>query len=246
MENLSYWILEVVQIVPIALQTVNCHSHFTPGCCCIETYPRLYNFIGLWWRQQPADCFSTRPAIFTSSQSRAVWFTSTQPRTNSSNIGLCTLLDVQKRSRNSRGTHLIEHYSNSQNFRFRPRICKSKSCRKDEADCLQVRSTAEADIRQRVVLELGGWMRGKKCVNVETTKLGNVTQDLGTGSCEHANEPSGSINGGKFFDHLHHYQFLQDSALWNEWNDLERSYLVIKPYATDDPTSWYSSQLFNH
>jgi len=36
------------------------------------------------------------------------------------------------------------------------------------------------------------------------------------GSCEHDNEPSGSLKGGEFFDHLSNCQlFRKDSAPWN-------------------------------
>jgi hypothetical protein len=36
-----------------------------------------------------------------------------------------------------------------------------------------------------------------------------------TGSCEHYNEPSGSINGGENFGELSDYQFLKNSAPYN-------------------------------
>jgi len=35
------------------------------------------------------------------------------------------------------------------------------------------------------------------------------------GSCEHGNEPSGSIKDGEFFDQLSDYQLLKDSATYS-------------------------------
>jgi len=35
------------------------------------------------------------------------------------------------------------------------------------------------------------------------------------GYYEHSNEPSGSIKGGTFLDHLSNYQLLKDYAPWN-------------------------------
>jgi hypothetical protein len=43
------------------------------------------------------------------------------------------------------------------------------------------------------------------------------------GSCEHDTEPSGSIEGGKFFDHLSDYQVLKkDSAPWSSVSQVGR------------------------
>jgi hypothetical protein len=41
-------------------------------------------------------------------------------------------------------------------------------------------------------------------------------QEPVTGSCEHGNEPSVSINGGEFLDYISDYQLLKkDSASWS-------------------------------
>jgi hypothetical protein len=44
-------------------------------------------------------------------------------------------------------------------------------------------------------------------------ELGTTSYSHVVGSCEHDNEPSGSIKGGEAFDHLSHYHFLKITFL---------------------------------
>jgi hypothetical protein len=59
------------------------------------------------------------------------------------------------------------------------------------------------------------WIFGKSVRRCGLDLAGSA-QRLVAGSCEHDNEPSGSMKGGDFLDYLRNYQHLKkDSAPWS-------------------------------